>query len=199
MPKYQLELKAELASLTGLTPVDYATSFPVSLQLQCTTCNEKAEKEVVVQVSDQHEVPGSRGVSNLVMKCRACGCQGTLDLDTKYCGTYDEESSGKWIPAGYSTETANHGDWQRILIIRKTNSERTDMAFGQVCNHLTTSFPHIGLFSDVATRHTATWTADKTEAAPDLVITLGGDGTLLRASRMFPSKWYQKTAQLSNI
>ncbi|KAI8832707.1 hypothetical protein BC829DRAFT_408430 [Chytridium lagenaria] len=94
MPKFALQLKADLENVTELKPAedDYEWSFNV----KCTSCNEVNDGLITFNAVDQVDVPRSRGTANFVMKCKFCSQEGNANIVEKSLKSYDEADSGSW-------------------------------------------------------------------------------------------------------
>lgn len=97
MPKYQLNWKAELSNITNLG-IKNIDEFEWHFKLMCTNCHESNESVVTLKASDEVEQNNSRGVANLVMKCKFCKKEGTLDIERPTLKQYTLENSGKFQP-----------------------------------------------------------------------------------------------------
>ncbi|KAH7107964.1 ATP-NAD kinase [Auriculariales sp. MPI-PUGE-AT-0066] len=75
---------------------------------------------------------------------------------------------------------------QRILVVKKENDARVQLAFDRVVAHIQKAYPHVRLFHEQSPSLPAAVSAWRAgDSPPDLVITLGGDGTVLRVSSLF--------------
>ncbi|KAJ3323868.1 hypothetical protein HDV06_006457 [Boothiomyces sp. JEL0866] len=97
MPKYQLNWKAELSNITDLR-IKNIDEFEWNFKLMCTNCHENNDTVVTLKASDEVEQHNSRGVANLVMKCKFCKKEGTLDIEKPTLKSYHVESNGKFQP-----------------------------------------------------------------------------------------------------
>ncbi|KAJ3312855.1 hypothetical protein HDV04_002665 [Boothiomyces sp. JEL0838] len=97
MPKYQLNWKAELSNITNLG-IKNIDEFEWHFKLMCTNCHESNESVVTLKASDEVEQNNSRGVANLVMKCKFCKKEGTMDIERPTLKQYTLENSGKFQP-----------------------------------------------------------------------------------------------------
>ncbi|KIO22651.1 hypothetical protein M407DRAFT_27837 [Tulasnella calospora MUT 4182] len=81
------------------------------------------------------------------------------------------------------------GTQPNILIVRKQRDERVLRAFDDIVSHLKSKYPEATVFSpssDAALRRKCNKFSESRDPPKiDLVITLGGDGTILRASSLF--------------
>ncbi|SCU92790.1 LAFA_0F12882g1_1 [Lachancea sp. 'fantastica'] len=60
---------------TDSEAADYA------LEIVCTNCREKHDSLVYVNCLEKHEINGGKGETSLVMKCKFCGNQCTVNLE----------------------------------------------------------------------------------------------------------------------
>ncbi|CEP61085.1 uncharacterized protein LALA0_S02e06392g [Lachancea lanzarotensis] len=52
-----------------------------ALEIVCTNCREKHNSLVYVNGLEKHEVSGGKGEASLVVKCKFCGSQSTVNLE----------------------------------------------------------------------------------------------------------------------
>ena len=89
MPKYQIQWKAEAQNITEIKPhEDYEWLF----KIMCTKCHEINDQPIPFKETDQHE--NIKGTNNLIMKCKFCGCAGSLDIVPKSIKSLDSEKPG---------------------------------------------------------------------------------------------------------
>ncbi|GME73427.1 unnamed protein product [Ambrosiozyma monospora] len=94
-----LYLKAELNNVTDFTPADSTSSpFEYTFKIQCTKCREMHDKDVSINLYEQHELPGSRGEANFYYKCSYCSLSShiSISLPANYKG-YTADDNGKDI------------------------------------------------------------------------------------------------------
>ncbi|VDN54462.1 unnamed protein product [Dracunculus medinensis] len=70
-------MKASLVNITELQPAD-VENFRWHFQLKCTNCGEKPDHWQYAIISETMEVPGGRGLANIVIKCKLCERVNTL-------------------------------------------------------------------------------------------------------------------------
>ncbi|KAJ3263044.1 hypothetical protein HK104_006699 [Borealophlyctis nickersoniae] len=97
MPKFEIQWKADVEGITNLRPAS-KTDYDWRFKLKCSKCNEPNESWVVVNGGEEVEQSNSRGVANLVMKCKFCKAEGTINLDLDSLNPYTIEKSGKFAP-----------------------------------------------------------------------------------------------------
>ena len=83
LPMIFLLIAAELSENIERISVKDPETDPAEyvFQIRCTRCGEDADKPVVVNAYEKHDIPGSRGEANLVMKCKFCGSENTIDMN----------------------------------------------------------------------------------------------------------------------
>lgn len=94
-----LEIKAELESLTDLRPQN-GSEFTYYFKLKCGSCGEVTQKYSSVTVSEQFDMPKSRGKAHLVQKCKFCGREGSVNMVDGRGRSYtlEDSESGKYVP-----------------------------------------------------------------------------------------------------
>ncbi|KAJ3306864.1 hypothetical protein HDV03_003901 [Kappamyces sp. JEL0829] len=95
MPKFLLQWKLEVQNVTDIQPS--SEDFDWTFKLQCTKCHEN-DGPVTFKSTDVVEQSNSRGHANLVMTCKFCKSQGTLDVLWKTMQPYSDEKSGQMQP-----------------------------------------------------------------------------------------------------
>ncbi|KAI8880931.1 DUF866-domain-containing protein, partial [Backusella circina FSU 941] len=92
--KLGLYLKAELENITDLAPVeDYQWHF----KLECTSCHEVDESWISFNQQDTYDMNGSRGTANLVMRCKFCKRDMSIQFEPNFkIKKYDGENSNKF-------------------------------------------------------------------------------------------------------
>lgn len=95
MPKYQIELSANLNNVTELQPIDM--DYEWTFTLQCTKCRE-ITNQISFAASAIIPLHNSRGNTNFQMKCPFCKSEGSLDIEWKSVNPYLLESSGTYHP-----------------------------------------------------------------------------------------------------
>ncbi|KAJ1345759.1 hypothetical protein KIN20_000364 [Parelaphostrongylus tenuis] len=96
MPILSLELKCNMVGVTKLAPSD-PSRHRWYLKFRCMNCGESREYWQYVVLIEVLEVPGSRGVANLVEKCKLCGRLNTVSIIKDSIGSYDsKEHNEEW-------------------------------------------------------------------------------------------------------
>ncbi|XP_064486031.1 CXXC motif containing zinc binding protein-like [Ornithodoros turicata] len=77
MVKIGLQISANLDNVASLsTGEDFVWYF----KLRCMSCGEEAPAWQSVEASSKSAVKGSRGTANLVIKCKLCGRENSIDV-----------------------------------------------------------------------------------------------------------------------
>lgn len=76
MPQFNLQMAAELEGAT----LDLSGVTRWAFHVQCTHCRFVNPQPVYLEPGVKHEVPGSRGTANFIMRCKECKYTGTIDL-----------------------------------------------------------------------------------------------------------------------
>ncbi|KAI8821442.1 uncharacterized protein EV422DRAFT_42632 [Fimicolochytrium jonesii] len=97
MPKYTLAISADLENVTNLKPQD-VKEYDWKIKFKCLKCQEDHKGFVVVNASEEVEQANTRGVANLVMKCKSCKNEGTANILVETLKPYQLQSSGKFAP-----------------------------------------------------------------------------------------------------
>ncbi|KAJ3085369.1 hypothetical protein HK102_000068 [Quaeritorhiza haematococci] len=95
MPKYKVEWRADLENLTNLRP-NPSTDYQWTFKVQCTSCREAHGTPVSFTSEEQHELSGSRGSANLVMKCSFCAKQGSMSIEQASIKPYTADDAPRF-------------------------------------------------------------------------------------------------------
>ncbi|ORX43549.1 DUF866-domain-containing protein [Hesseltinella vesiculosa] len=77
--KLALYFKADLENVTNLAPTaDKEWHF----KIECSSCHEVDDNWISFNSEELHDVTGSRGQANLVMKCKFCKREATAQFET---------------------------------------------------------------------------------------------------------------------
>ncbi|KAL1925150.1 uncharacterized protein VTP21DRAFT_33 [Calcarisporiella thermophila] len=98
MVKLALQIKAELENLTDLQP---NLDHDFHLRVRCNHCNEENPNVITMNINEEHEIQGSRGTANFVMKCKFCSRQSSASFDTTskpLVRPYTADHSGQFSP-----------------------------------------------------------------------------------------------------
>ncbi|MGV7354888.1 CXXC motif containing zinc binding protein, partial [Mycobacterium kansasii] len=79
---YKLMITAEMENIASLQPINGLNdpNFTYYFKLRCENCGEATEKETCCSLDEQVAIPKSRGVANLVQKCKFCGREGNITM-----------------------------------------------------------------------------------------------------------------------
>ncbi|XP_074317332.1 uncharacterized protein LOC141653463 [Silene latifolia] len=82
MVNYKLMITAEMENVATLQPMGglHDPHFSYYFKLRCENCGEVTEKETCVSLDEQVPIPKSRGVANLVQKCKFCSREGNITM-----------------------------------------------------------------------------------------------------------------------
>ncbi|KAJ3041813.1 hypothetical protein HDV00_008703 [Rhizophlyctis rosea] len=97
MPRYELQWKADLEGITDLRPAS-KSDYDWRFKFKCTKCSETGDNFVTFTASDESAQSGSRGVANLVMKCKFCKAEGSANIEIDTLKPYTIEQTGKFAP-----------------------------------------------------------------------------------------------------
>jgi len=89
MVKIALQLSAQLENVTDLTAE--GEDFRWYLKLRCSHCNEETPEFVYLTRSESQPVKGGRGSASLVLKCKLCMRDHTIDIITDSLKSYRAE------------------------------------------------------------------------------------------------------------
>eukprot|EP01120_Amphizonella_sp_Union-15-10_P002309 TRINITY_DN12475_c0_g1_i1.p1 TRINITY_DN12475_c0_g1~~TRINITY_DN12475_c0_g1_i1.p1 ORF type:complete len:158 (-),score=15.81 TRINITY_DN12475_c0_g1_i1:77-550(-) len=95
MPTFSLCLRCTLENVTNLKP---DPSFTWRLKLKCNNCKEVTDKFVTFSAQDQIENPTGRGTVNLLVRCKFCKRESSIDVLPKTQQNYNINDSGKFKP-----------------------------------------------------------------------------------------------------
>ncbi|KAI9102697.1 hypothetical protein DFS34DRAFT_647258 [Phlyctochytrium arcticum] len=97
MPKFQVYVKAELENVTKLEPEDL-DDYDWRFKFKCAKCDEEHANWVTVNISEEAEQSNTRGVANLVMRCKGCKNEGTANMIKDTLKPYTAEANGDFLP-----------------------------------------------------------------------------------------------------
>uniref|UniRef100_A0A1E1WYH3 Uncharacterized protein n=1 Tax=Amblyomma aureolatum TaxID=187763 RepID=A0A1E1WYH3_9ACAR len=93
MVKIGLQLRANLENITGFTP---SIDCVWRLKLKCMNCGEETTSWQTVEAANQTAMKGSRGEANLVLKCKLCSRQNSVDVLNDKLQTYTADSASNF-------------------------------------------------------------------------------------------------------
>eukprot|EP00002_Diphylleia_rotans_P022993 TRINITY_DN4517_c0_g1_i1.p1 TRINITY_DN4517_c0_g1~~TRINITY_DN4517_c0_g1_i1.p1 ORF type:complete len:159 (+),score=35.67 TRINITY_DN4517_c0_g1_i1:110-586(+) len=91
----QLEICADLENIASLKVQKDHDYF---LKIVCKSCHEEFPNAVSINPQEQVEVPGSRGIANLVIRCKNCQREHSMSVVEKSQQSYTEEHAGSFRP-----------------------------------------------------------------------------------------------------
>nr|KAJ3415129.1 hypothetical protein HK105_001596 [Polyrhizophydium stewartii] len=100
--RYQVHWKAEVSGVTSIGPADkskYDWRFKVRARpFTCTKCREAADSVVNINAEETVEMPNSKGTTNLLMRCKFCKNEGSVDIELNTVRNYSIDDSEKFAP-----------------------------------------------------------------------------------------------------
>jgi len=78
MVKIALQISAQLENVTDLKAV--GDNFRWYLKLKCSHCNEETPDFVYLSLLDRQPLKGGRGSASLVLKCKLCAREHSIDI-----------------------------------------------------------------------------------------------------------------------
>jgi len=93
MVKLILLFKANLNRIVSIEP---EVDIEWNLKLKCSNCGEEHDKVVPVNEQQTESVSGSRGTANLVIKCKFCKRENSINIVDKSRKIYT--NNGKFAP-----------------------------------------------------------------------------------------------------
>ncbi|KAJ3133854.1 hypothetical protein HDU90_005462 [Geranomyces variabilis] len=97
LQKFLISVKAELENVTNVRPQD-PDNYDWKLKFKCSSCQEEHSGWVIINASEEVEQSNSRGVANLVMRCKGCKNEGTTNILTDTLRAYDADENGQFAP-----------------------------------------------------------------------------------------------------
>lgn len=95
MVRIALQFKATLENVASI--VADGDDFRWFIKLKCSACGEVRDHWQYVTASEQYDIDGSRGVANLVEKCKLCGRQNTLSIEKgAQVAAYTDDDDGNF-------------------------------------------------------------------------------------------------------
>ncbi|TPP57527.1 hypothetical protein FGIG_07412 [Fasciola gigantica] len=89
-----LQLKCDLTNVTDLNP--NGQDFRWYVQPKCGNCGQDSSDFVYVCAAERVALKGSRGDTNLAVRCKFCGRIGHVDVLTETYSPYTADDSGKF-------------------------------------------------------------------------------------------------------
>ncbi|XP_076441463.1 UPF0587 protein v1g245604-like [Babylonia areolata] len=94
MPKIALQLKAELENVTNLKPE--GEDFRWFMKLKCESCGEETPEFIYCTLTESLPLKGGRGHASLVLKCKLCKRENSIDIIKESLAPYNAEDAGKY-------------------------------------------------------------------------------------------------------
>ncbi|XP_006825738.1 CXXC motif containing zinc binding protein-like [Saccoglossus kowalevskii] len=91
MVKFGLQIKANLENVTNLQPD--GEDFRWYLKLKCLNCGEEPDHFQYLTLLESAPLKGGRGSASLVVKCRLCGRENSIDIIKESIASYTAEES----------------------------------------------------------------------------------------------------------
>lgn len=89
--KLGLQISAVLENVTGLKPD--GDDFRWYLKLKCSNCGDETEEFVYLSLSESQPLKGGRGHASLVIKCKLCVRENSIDIIRESIASYNDEDS----------------------------------------------------------------------------------------------------------
>ena len=94
MVKIGLQFKAFLEFVTEILPE--GEDFRWYFKFKCSNCSEIPEHHQYIARSESQALKGGRGEANLVMKCKLCGRDNSIDILEDSIKSYDAADSNQF-------------------------------------------------------------------------------------------------------
>ncbi|XP_049527684.1 CXXC motif containing zinc binding protein isoform X2 [Dermacentor silvarum] len=94
MVKIALQLRANLDNVAHFKPCPDCVWH---LRLKCMNCGEQTSAWQTVEAANRSPMKGSRGDANLVLKCKLCSRENSMDVLNEKIQAYDAESSSQFV------------------------------------------------------------------------------------------------------
>jgi len=105
-----LLIKCTLENATNLRAPENTKWF---MKVKCNNCNEISDKFVYVTTEEEQDNPGGRGKLNLLIKCKFCKRDNSIDVLPKKAQAYNAEDSDKYKQfAGFECRGVTPVEWQ---------------------------------------------------------------------------------------
>ncbi|KAK3105086.1 hypothetical protein FSP39_016974 [Pinctada imbricata] len=92
--KIGLQLKADLENLTNLRPD--GDDFRWYIRLRCSNCSEETKEFQYISLAENAPLKGGRGHASLVLKCKLCGRENSIDIMRDSIQPYNDEDNGRF-------------------------------------------------------------------------------------------------------
>lgn len=94
MVKIGLQIKANLENLTNLRPD--GEDFRWYVRLKCASCGEETTEFQYLTLCDSQPLKGGRGHASMVLKCKLCGRENSIDILKDTIKPYTADDSNKF-------------------------------------------------------------------------------------------------------
>ncbi|ELT99147.1 hypothetical protein CAPTEDRAFT_183158 [Capitella teleta] len=94
MVKIGLQLKAQLEKITNLRPE--GDDFRWYMKLKCVNCGEETPDFVYLTLEENQPLKGGRGHASLVLKCKGCMRENSIDIIQDSIGKYTMDDCPKF-------------------------------------------------------------------------------------------------------
>ncbi|XP_013405038.1 UPF0587 protein v1g245604 [Lingula anatina] len=94
MVKIGLQIKADLEHVSNL--LASGDDFRWYLKLKCANCGEEGKEYQYLTLLENSPLKGGRGHASLVVKCKLCGRENSIDILKDTIVPYTAEDSGKF-------------------------------------------------------------------------------------------------------
>ncbi|XP_025110791.1 UPF0587 protein v1g245604-like [Pomacea canaliculata] len=94
MPKVALQIQAQMENITNLKTE--GDDFRWYLKLKCENCGEETPDYVYLTASENYPLAGGRGDASLVLKCKLCKRENSIDIIPDSFAPYTAEDAGKF-------------------------------------------------------------------------------------------------------
>jgi len=95
MVKLHLLFKADLERVATLIPSQDTRWY---VKTKCSNCGEESDKWIYLSAEERSAVSGSKSEANLVVKCKGCKRESTVDIFELKDSSYTVDDSGKFKP-----------------------------------------------------------------------------------------------------
>ncbi|XP_074640179.1 CXXC motif containing zinc binding protein-like [Tubulanus polymorphus] len=89
-----LQFKAELENITNLTPT--GEDFRWYLKLKCLHCGEETKEFIYLTLTENSPLKGGRGHASLVLKCKLCSRENSIDIIRDSISSYNADDVPKF-------------------------------------------------------------------------------------------------------
>ncbi|KAF6025122.1 C1orf123 [Bugula neritina] len=94
MPRFALQLQAELDNVTNVRSA--GDDFRWYFKLKCGSCGEETENHQYITILDEQPLKGGRGHASLVIKCKLCSRENSIDIIKDSIKPYLLDNSGQF-------------------------------------------------------------------------------------------------------